>query len=625
MVKGLVVVEDEPRVCGALKLFFEKKGLNVAAVSDENDAVNMIKEGSKEVVVLDLKLPDDSSMDVLTRMKEKFPELNVVVMSGLADQQTIRQAHQKGTSSYLTKPVDFTRCFYAAMGVETVDISTVKVEPQALARITRSMAEEYGVLPIRIHQKVLEVACADPLNAQKIDLLKGRLKCEIHVLAATGEHIVQGIERWYGRKTSGSKKQLARKGMSKPLLGKRNAAITQESNMEESVVNATSLLQELIQHARRNRATDLHLSMDQQGPLVRERIDGVLYDVPVSDALHNGYNELTKYIKTRSNISSISDTFPREGRMWFGDDNVRFDLHVSLLPALHGESIAIRLFESSRIFELAELGMSAEQRSELEVVLAKPTGLLLVTGPSGSGKSTSLYSLLSRLNTGGRHIVTIEELIERELPGATQIQVQPESGLTVASGLRSILRHDPDIILVNELKDRETTALAVGAALTGHLVLSSVSTQDASGAITRLLDLGIEPFLLCSTLSGIISQRLVRKLCMSCRKSQDVGAAALKSMGIVMPGKSESTSLWNAQGCQRCRHTGYHGRTGIFETLIIDSHIRSLIIKRSSGLQVRQSTIARGMKNLWQSGWQKVQTGETSLQELVGVVPPELR
>lgn len=625
MAKGLVVVEDEPRVCGALKLFFEKKGLDVGAVSNEREAVKLIKDGSKEVVVLDLKLPDDTGMNVLTRIKGQFPDLNVVVMSGLADQETIREAQKKGASSFLTKPVDFTRCFYAAMGIETIDITTVQVEQRALIRLTRAMAEEFGVLPIRILQKTLEVASSDPLNVKQLELLRSRLKCDVRILAATGEHIVQGIERWYGRKTAGSKKQTTRKGVSKPTTGKRSEVSDPEINMEDSSVNVSALLQEVIQHARRNRATDLHLSLDQQGPIVRERIDGVLYDVPVSDTLRNGYQALIAYIKTRSNIPSNSDAFPREGRMWFGSGNVRFDLHVSLLPALHGESIAIRLFESSRVFELAELGMSAEQRSELEVVLAKPTGLLLVTGPAGSGKSTSLYALLARLNTGGRHIVTIEELIERELIGTTQIQANPESGLTVASGLRSILRHDPDIILVNELKDRETASLAVGAALTGHLVLSSLSTQDASGAITRLFDLGIEPFLLCSTLSGIVSQRLVRQLCVSCRESQDVGAAALKNMGISMPGKSDSISLWNAKGCQRCRNTGYHGRTGIFETLMIDSHVRSLIIKRSSGLQVRQSAIARGMKNLWQSGWQKVQSGETSLQELVGVVPPDLR
>jgi type II secretory ATPase GspE/PulE/Tfp pilus assembly ATPase PilB-like protein len=258
-------------------------------------------------------------------------------------------------------------------------------------------------------------------------------------------------------------------------------------------------------------------------------------------------------------------------------------------------------------------------------MLDKPTGLLLVSGPTGSGKSTSLYAFLSKLNTGKHHIITVEDPIEHELQGLTQIQVQPKIGLTFAAGLRSILRHDPDIIMVGEIRDEETAGLAIRAALTGHLVLATIHTNDASSGITRLIDLGIEPFLLCSTLSGILSQRLIRLLCRQCRKPTKIDGAALGAMGLNIPAEAASAKIWSSQGCHQCRMTGYEGRTGVFELLVVDHRIRSLMIKRTSAVQIRQSAMAQGMRSLWQSGWQKIQAGHTSLEELVRVLPPSLQ
>jgi general secretion pathway protein E len=285
--------------------------------------------------------------------------------------------------------------------------------------------------------------------------------------------------------------------------------------------------------------------------------------------------------------------------------------------------------------------MSEEQLRPLETMLAKPTGLMLVTGPTGSGKSTSLYAFLSMLNTGKVNIVTIEDPIEHELPGITQIQVQPKIGLSFSTGLRSMLRHDPDIIMVGEIRDQETAQLAVRAALTGHLVLSTLHTNDAASGITRLLDLDIEPFLLCSTLTGVLSQRLLRQLCVECRYATEVDIATLSSLSLPMPSQAGrlhpvpreappvkpwyGVHLNHAKGCQQCRNTGYRGRTGVFELLAIDHHIRSLILKRTSSAQIRQSAIAKGMQTSWQSGWQKVQAGTASLDELIRVLPQEAR
>jgi general secretion pathway protein E len=269
--------------------------------------------------------------------------------------------------------------------------------------------------------------------------------------------------------------------------------------------------------------------------------------------------------------------------------------------------------------------MTDEQLQSVQTLLAKPTGLLLVTGPTGSGKTTSLYAFLSQLNTGQTNIVAIEDPVEHELPGLTQVQIQPKAGLTFATGLRSMLRHDPDIIMVGEIRDQETASLGVRAALTGHLVLSTLHTNDAASGITRLLDLGVEPFLLCSTLSGVLSQRLIRTLCEACRVAVAIDAASLRPLGIAAPAAADLSRIWRAGGCANCRSTGYYGRTAIFELLPVDHHVRSLMIKRTSWIQIHQSAVSRGMMTLADSGWQKVQADQTSVEELVRVLPTELR
>jgi type II secretory ATPase GspE/PulE/Tfp pilus assembly ATPase PilB-like protein len=270
-----------------------------------------------------------------------------------------------------------------------------------------------------------------------------------------------------------------------------------------------------------------------------------------------------------------------------------------------------------------QLGLTEDQRLTLASLLAKPSGLLLVTGPSGSGKSTTLYSFLSKLNTGHANIVTIEDPVEYELAGVTQIPVQPQAGLTVADGLRAIPHHNPDIVMVSELEDQEAASLAVRTALTGHLVLSSLHTNDASKGITRLLDLRVEPFFLCSTVTGILSQRLIRKLCTACREPYVVEAVSVIHLGVSLPKETGAVPVWRAKGCTRCRDTGFYGRTGVFELLVVDHQIRSLIIKRTSGAQIRQSAISRGMMSLPQAVWHKVQAGVTSLHEFIRVLPPE--
>jgi type II secretory ATPase GspE/PulE/Tfp pilus assembly ATPase PilB-like protein len=315
---------------------------------------------------------------------------------------------------------------------------------------------------------------------------------------------------------------------------------------------------------------------------------------------------------------------PQEGRIWFTQAEKPLDLRLSILPTPHGEHVVLRLLEPSQVPPLKELGWSEAQLALMQGLLARPSGLLLVSGPAGAGLSTTLYAALAGLNTERSRIVTVEDPIEQELPRVTQVQVQPKIGLTYAAGLRAALQHDPNIILIGELRDQDTAQLAVRAALSGHLVLGAMHTLDAASSITRLLDFGIEPFLLCSTVLGIASQRLVRVLCRECRHAMQVDPATLATMGIAAAGAGP-IKMWRARTCPACRESGYHGRTGVFEVLPVDHHVRSLMIKRASGLQIRQSAMAQGMQTLWQSGWQKMLSGVTSLEELARVVPRELR
>ncbi len=622
MKRELLVVDDEPQLCKALAKFFTERGFRVTTVLSARDAMEQIRRTKADVVLLDLKLPDSSGLDVLSMLKAHSPRSRVVVISGMTDQETVDEALRRGAHEYLAKPFDFARCFFAAMDIEPVELASAQPQPQALARVPAAMAQRYRVLPLRWIDNILELAMADPLDVQRLDELKTLLGCEIRPLAAidSDADCLSAIQRCYG---VGAEMSQRPDGAATPQAAPRSVPAPTDTG--EDATGIIRLVNGLVQRAHANRSTDLHIGIGPEGPWVRERVDGILYDVPVAPHFAELYASVISRFKVMANLDIAEHRLPQDGRIWFELGSTQLDLRVSLLPTLHGEHLAIRLLEPSRILQLEQLGMTEEQLQGLGSLLAKPTGSLLVTGPTGSGKSTSLYAFLSKLNTGQVNIVTIEDPVEHELSGVTQIQVHSKVGLTFADGLRSMLRHDPDIIMVGEIRDQETASLAVRSALTGHLVLSTLHTNDAASGITRLQDLGIEPFLLCSTLSGILSQRLVRRLCTHCRESVTVESANPVRLGVTVPVQEGIARVWRARGCKPCRHTGYLGRTGIFELLTIDHRIRSLIIKRTPSVQIRQSAIANGMLSLTQSGLHKVQAGVTSLEEFARVLPPELR
>lgn len=604
--KELLVVDDEPTLCRALQALFTERGLHVTTAHTAQEALERIQQVRADVVLLDLRLPDLSGLEVLSKLKAQFPHLRVVVISAFGDEPTIQEAMIRGASDYLAKPFDFDRCFYVAMGLETVDLTVTDAKPSALERLPAQEALRHRALPLRYEQEALFVAMADPLDAHHLEELKALARCEVKPLAVVGGDLAAAIRRSY-------------------RLHAEPPAQAREPQPIATDQVATRLVHDLLQHAHEGRATDLHLGNGPKGPWVRERIDGTLYEAPATPQLTAQYAQVVAYLKAQARLGAGLPALPHQGRTQVTIGETALDLRISVVPAAQGEHVVIRLLPPIPHLGLEQLGLAREQRLTLVSLLAKPSGLLLVTGPSGCGTSTTLYAMLGKLNTGQVSVVTVEDQVEWVLPGVTQIPVRPKDGLTFADGLQASAGHDSDVVMVGELQDQETASLAVRTALTGHLVLAGFHTNDAASAITRLLDFGIEPFFLCSTLSGILAQRLVRKLCPDCREPYEVEGASLSHLGIVLPKEAGAVPVWRAKGCPKCRQTGYRGRTGIFEVLPIDHQIRSLIIKRTSGFQIRQSAIARGMLTLPQAMWLKIHDGETSLEELMQVLPPELR
>ena len=620
MSKELLVVDDEPMICKALAALFVERGFHVTTATTAREAFEALQRVQADVVLLDLKLPDGSGLDVLTELKAKFPNLRVIVISALVDPDTIQEVFHRGANDYLAKPFDFGRCFYTAMGIDTVEVASAHPDPAALARVPAALARKRRVLPLRWVEPTLHVAMADPLDPEQVEGLRAQLGCDIKPLAAIGPGLLEAVSRCYG---PASPAELEEDRAPKPMASRQPTGCAEPAvEVSEGVAR---LMRDLIQRARAHRATDLHLGIGPQGPWIRERIDGVLTDLPAAPALRELYPLLVSALKALAHLDVAEHTIPQEGRGSLELEEGRIDLLISVLPTGHGEHVAVRLHVPGSALRLEQLGLTDDQRRRLASLLARRSGLCLVAGPAGCGASTTLYACLSALNTGGSHLVTIEERIERELPGLTQVQVRAGTGLTYAAGLHSILRHDPNVVMVGELQDRDTARLAVRAALTGRLVLAGLHTHDAAGAVTRLLDLGIEPFFLCSTVSGILSQRLLRRLCSGCREQAHVNSAALASLGVAVPKALERVTLWRGRGCAECRKSGYHGLTGIFELLVVDHHIRSLIIKGTSSAQIRQSAVSRGMVSLLHAGWQAVMAGDTSLEELLRAFPPESR
>jgi type II secretory ATPase GspE/PulE/Tfp pilus assembly ATPase PilB-like protein len=394
--------------------------------------------------------------------------------------------------------------------------------------------------------------------------------------------------------------------------------LAQDITTDDPEASVVKFVNQIIREAILERATDIHVEPLENDLRIRYRIDGILHEVAVPGQLRVLQSAIISRLKVMAHMDIAERRLPQDGRINLSTQQGHIDVRVSTIPTVNGESISLRLLSRTEAltFGLGRLDMSPTQLERIKVLLQQPNGIMLVTGPTGSGKSTSLYCFLSSINAVSRRIITIEEPVEYRLPGVSQIEVKSDIGLTFANGLRAILRQDPNIVMVGEIRDFETAEIAIRAAMTGHLVFSTLHTNDAVSAITRLLDMGIEPFLLASVVRCFLAQRLVRTICPDCREVTSYPADYLRQIGAPFPSDSK---LYHGRGCEHCRQTGYRGRAAIYEIVVVNENLRRLMIRKESGTAMKQRAIMDGMETLRQDGWRRLLLGQTTVEEVVRV------
>jgi len=519
---------------------------------------------------------------------------------------------------------DITEVIGKQMGVEFVDLDVKELDPELSRSIPEHLAQRYKVIPVAQHDNKLVLAMVDPLNVIAIDDIRLITGFDIEPVIATEDSILKAINRQFGV-TDLAEVQETVKDLSAQDFG--GLEVDEEVEEEVSLDKLKELVDEapivrvvnlIISQAINDKASDIHVEPEAKSVRVRYRVDGVLHDV-MSPPKHIQAPMVSR-IKIMANLDIAERRIPQDGKIHLRHDNREFDLRVSTLPTIHGEKVVMRILDKSSVMlGLNKLGFMPDTQAPFEGVVEKPYGMILVTGPTGSGKSTTLYSCLNKLNTGDKNIITVEDPVEYQLPGVNQVQVNEKAGLTFASALRCFLRQDPDIIMVGEIRDTETARIAIEAALTGHLVLSTLHTNDAPGAITRLIEMGVEPFLVASSVIGVLAQRLARLICPNCKESYVPPLESVRKFGMSAFTDSE-IAFYRGRGCDHCKLTGYRGRTGIFELLTITDRVRSLILQRASTAEIRQTAIEEGMKTMQDDGLRKVLEGYTTIEECLRVV-----
>jgi len=503
--------------------------------------------------------------------------------------------------------------------VAYVNLETKGVSPDILNLIPESVARKYTLFPFEIDRKnnILSVAMVNPLDLPVLEFLEQKSGKKITPFLATNSDIIKKIDEEYTKGLSQDVSDAIKEAA--PAIRTIDASQIGQIIKEAPIAKIVSTI---LEYAVKSRASDVHIEPQETRTRVRYRIDGILHEkLALPRTVHDG---VVSRIKILSEMKIDERRVPQDGRFNFKLGTEEVDLRVSSLPTVHGEKIVMRLLKKSGgIPDLPELGLRGTSLKNLESAITKPHGIILVAGPTGSGKTTTLYSILTRLNTSKVNIVTLEDPVEYEIVGLNQVQINPQAGLTFASGLRSFLRQDPNIILVGEIRDSDTTNLAVQAALTGHLVFSTIHTNDAATAIPRLLDLGAEPFLIVSVLNAVEAQRIARKICSSCKESYTpspmIIADIKKVLGNLLTIPDEKIVCYRGKGCDQCSKTGYLGRVGIFETIIITPMIGKMIMERATADSIRNQAIKEGMVTLLQDGYLKVLDGTTTIEEVLRV------
>jgi len=503
-------------------------------------------------------------------------------------------------------------------GMEAVDLDTMDITDDVIQRVTPSIATVYRVIPVKFENNVLTVAMADPLNVKTLDDLRFLLDCEVKGAVSNEAAVARALDRYYAGMQESVESLLAEldDGTMAELAADASESIDLETLEEMAdMAPVRKLLNYVLLVAIRDKSSDIHFEPFEDEFKIRYRIDGVLYEmVPPPKQLALA---ISSRIKVMSNLNIAERRLPQDGRVELNISGNPVELRVSILPTMFGESCVLRVLDRSVVqLDITKLGLREDEMRTFRSLLALPNGIILVTGPTGCGKTTTLYACLNALNTIDVKIITTEDPVEYDLEGIMQVQIRPEIGVTFATCLRSILRQDPDKILVGEIRDVETAQIAIQASLTGHTVFSTLHTNDAPSSITRLIDMGVENYLITATLEAVIAQRLVRRICERCKREFTPTEDMLMELGLT-PADVRGKRFCYGPGCDNCNNTGYKGRMAIFEILRLDDDIRELIMAQSSHQAIREVALRKGMRSLRDSGLLAIYDGYTTIEEVV--------
>jgi type IV pilus assembly protein PilB len=500
-----------------------------------------------------------------------------------------------------------TKALEVQLGVPYVDISKVDISKEASAAIPVTLAERWQIIPLARQGKKLRVAMVDPTNFYALDDIRLVTGCDVEPVIAAEQEIIRAIHEAYGVQDIVANAVSKFRPDDEPSSNSNMTGIPEEAP-------AISIVNLLISQAVKQRASDIHIEPQDNNLRVRFRIDGVLHGAFTFPQYTHA--SIVSRIKIMSEMDIAEKRLPQDGRIKVQEAGRDIDIRVSTIPTILGEKVVLRILDKQAVvLDLRRLGFSENNLRQYQQMYARAYGMILITGPTGSGKTTTLYSTLKELNTGDKNIITIEDPVEYRLDGVNQVQVNDRAGLSFGNGLRSILRQDPNVVMVGEIRDRDTAEIAIRAALTGHLVLTTLHTNDAAGAIARLIDMGIEPFLITSSVLGVVAQRLVRLICPDCKRSYQVEPGdAERSM--LTTDDSVPVRLFRGVGCPQCHQTGYRGRIAIHEVLAVNHKLRQVISKRAASNELASVAKQAGMRTMWQDGLQKVLAGLTTIDEI---------
>jgi type IV pilus assembly protein PilB len=506
------------------------------------------------------------------------------------------------------------------LGVPFEKIKSRQIDPAVIAQVPAKFASHYKIIPLEFSDGYLVLAVIDPTDVRQLDDIRLVLNQEIKPVFASEQDILEAMRAYYGVGAETLERMVAQQHHSSPVPVSAGAAQDVSTLAEDASI--ITFVNQILSEAVKDRASDIHLEPFQDELRTRFRIDGVLYDINIPDTIKLFHPAIVSRIKIMAQLNIAERRLPQDGRIKIKVDTQELDLRVSIMPTAFGEAVHIRILSTRFFLELEKLGLAKEDLQIIESAIKQPHGIIFVTGPTGSGKSTTLYAALAKINSSAVKIITIEDPVEYQLRGVNQVQVIPQIGFTFATALRHMLRHDPDVMMVGEVRDYETAEIAIRSALTGHLVFSTLHTNDAPGAVTRLLDMGIEPFLVSSSLECLIAQRLVRLICPYCKEKRKPSPEMLAQVNLIEK-DGEVFDMYEGRGCEKCRFTGYRGRTAIYEILRLTEPVRAMVLERASSQQIKQHAIAQGMRTLRQDGLRKVREGLTTLTEVIRVTQQE--